>query len=341
LLPAEREATRAQLQAAIGVELLYAPGGDARATALADTAVATVRRCRPPASQRLAVLRLAVHGLHRPDLLHHRVALYDELVETADALGDASALTTALTGRASDRVELGRLPEARADLARADALARRHRLPQNLVITGWSLATLHQMDGDAVGAQALIAQTEALDATLSMAGRGIPLYKRAVLRLLEGRLPELEPQLGAAAAQIELFRDVHALSLLEAGREPDVRGLLGSWAEQPRVPRDYLWVLFTVVRARLWARLRDPDAVADLRAALTPYADRLAVGSAAVAFLGSVELALAELAAAADEDDAAATHLARARRVHEDLGLDVWVRLTDELGDRLGLPRAT
>ncbi|HSO64379.1 MAG TPA: BTAD domain-containing putative transcriptional regulator, partial [Ornithinibacter sp.] len=168
LLPADSEATRAQVQAAIGAELLYAPGAAGRATALADTAVATVRRCGAPASQRLAVFRLALHGLHRPDLLHHRVALYDELVETAAVVGDASALTTGLTGRASDLVELGRLAEARADLARAEALARRHRLPQHAVIVGWSHATLLQMDGDVATTEAVIARTEALDATLSM-----------------------------------------------------------------------------------------------------------------------------------------------------------------------------
>ena len=338
LLPAESGATRAQVQAAIGSELLYAPGSAGRATALADTAVATVRGSGAPAPERLCVIRLALHALHRPDLLHHRVALYDELVETADAVGDASALTTGLAGRASDRVELGRLAEARADLARAEALARRHSLPQNLVIVGWSCATLHQMDGDVATAEAVIARTEALDATLSMAGQGIPLYKRAILRLLEGRLPELEPEL-RGAARVHLFRDVHALALVEAGREDEARGVLGPWAEQPPVPWDYLWVLFTVVRARLWARLRDPDAVAALRAALAPYADRLAVGSVAVAFLGSVELALAELAAAAGEPETAAEHLARARRLHVDLGLDTWVRLTDDLAERLGLPR--
>ncbi len=339
LLPSGSEATRAHVQAALSTELLYAPGTSARATALADTAVATVRRCGAPASQRLAVLRLALQALHRPELLHHRVALYDELLETADTVGDAPALTTGLTGRASDLVELGRLPEARADLARAEKLARQHRLPQDIVIVGWSLATLHQMDGDVVTAEAVIARTEALDATLSMAGQGIPLFKRAVLRLLEGRLPELEPEL-RAAPHVSLFRDMHALSLVEAGREDEARRLLGPWAEQPPVPRDYLWVLFTAARARLWARLRDPDAVAALRAALAPYADRLAVGSVAVAFLGSVELALAELAAAAGETEAASEHLARARRVHVDLGLDLWVRLTDELSDRLGLLRS-
>ena len=340
LLPLDRVVTRAHVQAAIAVELLYGPGAAGRATALADTAVAAVRRAGAPQDQRLHVLRLALQSLPRPDLLHHRTALLDELVELADAVGDASALSTGLIGRASDLVEQGRIAQARDDLARAEAIARRHRLPQNLVIAGWCRATLHQMDGDEPAAEAVIARTEALDASLSMAGQGIPLYKRAVLRLLDGRLPELEPELGSAAP-VTLFRDLHALSLVESGREDDARALLGPWSEQPPLPWDYLWPIFTVVRARLWCRLGDPEAVAALRLELAPYADRFATGSLATAFLGSVHLALAELAVAAGEREAAARHLARARRAHEDLGLRVWVRLTDELGDRLGLPRGT
>ena len=337
LLPAGSAGTRALMQAALAAELLYAPGAADRATALADTAVAAARRGLPKA-ERLQVHRVALQALHRPDLLHHRAALYDEVVETADEVGDASALTTGLTGRASDRAEQGRLVEARADLDRAEVLARRHRLPQNIVITGWSRATLHQMDGDLAAAEALVDETEALDATLSMAGQGIALYKRSVLRLMEGRLPEMEPRLRVAGrAQPRFFRDLHALALVELGREDEARQLLGPWPEQLPPPWDYLWVLFTVMRARLWSRLGDPDAVADLRRGLTPYADRLATGSLGVAYLGSVELALAELAAAAGEPEVAAGHLARARRVHADLGLDAWVRITDETGDRLGL----
>ncbi|GAA4397085.1 hypothetical protein GCM10023168_01720 [Fodinibacter luteus] len=336
LLPADREATRAHVRAAVAAELLYVPGAAGRATALADTAVSTVRRCGASPAQRLHVLRLALQAMPRPDLLHHRAALHDEFVELADAVGDTSALSTGLTGRASDRVDLGRLAEGREDIARADAIARRHRLPQNVVIAGWARATLHQLDGDEAAAEAVIAETAALDATLSMAGHGIPLYKRSILRLIDGRLPELEPELRAAASS-PLFRDMHALALVEAGRHDEARTLLGPWSEQPPVPWNYLWVIFTVVRARLWCRLGDPDAVAALRADLTPFADRFATGSVAVAFLGSVELALAELAATAGERDAATEHLAHARRVHEELGLDLWVRLTDELGDRLGL----
>ena len=338
LLPPDEVVTRASLQAAIAVELLYKPGAANRATALADAAVAAVRRSDAPDPVRIGILRLAIQAVPFPDLLHHRLAMYDELVDLADAGGDASVLSTALTGRASDRLELHRLQECREDIARAEALARRHRLPQNVVIAGWARATLHQMDGRVAEAEEVIAATDALGATLSMAGRGIAIYKRGMLRLMDGRLPEMVDELADAARHAVLFRDLHALALVEGGRVDEARSLLGPWREQPAVPWDYLWVGFTALRAHLWSRLGDPVAVRELRDTLVPYADRLATGSVAVAFHGSVELALGELAAAAGDREAAALHLGRARRVHEALDLPVWVRLTDELAARLDLP---
>ena len=82
-----------------------------------------------------------------------------------------------------------------------------------------------------------------------------------------------------------------------------------------------------------WGTWRPPRAARGL----TPYADRMATGSVAVAVHGS-QLALGELAAAAGDRQAAAEHLGRARRVHEALDLPVWVTLTDEAAARLDLP---
>ena len=88
-----------------------------------------VRRSGTRDAVRLAVLGLAVQAMLRPDLLHHRLPLHDELIDLATALGDHSVLAGALTARASDRVDLGRFADARADLDRAEELARRYRLP--------------------------------------------------------------------------------------------------------------------------------------------------------------------------------------------------------------------
>ena len=102
---------------------------------------------------------------------------------------------------------------------------------------------------------------------------------------------------------------MQALALVSGG--PRGRGprTARAWSDQPALPWDYLWAGFTAVRACTWAALGDPQAVADLRADLTPYADRFVVGSLPVFFLGSAHQVLGDLAAAAGDLDAARDHL--------------------------------
>lgn len=337
-LPEERQDLRALLQGGLAVELLYRPGGAERGTALAEAAVQAVRRSGAHDVLRFWVLRLAVQALVRPDLLHRRMPLFDELVGLTSALGDAAGLAAALTGRASDRVQTGRLDAAYADVLRAHEIARRHRLSQNLMVSGWCLAVWRQMEGDFEAAERATDELEAFQSTLAMAGEGIALCQRAVLRLLQGRLPELEEVLGSAAAWFPPFRELHALALVHADRAEEARRILGAWTDQPPLPWDYLWLGFVVVRAQVWCALGDEEAIGDLRDQLAPYADRFAVGSLAVTFLGSVELTLGELAAAAGDHAAAREHLARARAAHQAAGLSLWVDRTDAVLARIAAP---
>ncbi|MEV6493150.1 BTAD domain-containing putative transcriptional regulator [Actinoplanes sp. NPDC051633] len=326
-LPADRAATRAHLQVSLAVELLYRPGSAARTTALADEAVQAVRAIRGSGAHdtvRFHVLRLAVQALLRPDLLHHRAPILDELIGLAVARDDVSSLIGALTTRASDRAELGRLGDAHADLLRADDLARRHQLPAALMITGWCLATWRQLTGDLDGAETAIAELEAFQATLAMAGEGIAMCQLSALRMVQGRLSELVPILRAVAEHFAPFREVLALALIEAGRADEARRMLGAWSEQPPLPWNYLWSTFIVFRAYVWIALGDRDAVRDLRAQLTPYAGRLA-GTMPVAVLGSTDLVLGELAAADGDPAAAREHVDRARRICAELGLPHWL----------------
>jgi DNA-binding SARP family transcriptional activator len=324
----------AHLTAALAFELFLRPGSEEESTRLAEEALAGIRRTGADQQQRLAVLQLATSALLRPDLVHRRLALYDEALELARAAGAHAAAATSLSSRASDRATLGLLDQARSDVLRSRELARRHHLPQNLVVTGWIASMLLQMEGRLEEAERAIADIEALEATLAMAGRGIELAQLVNVRDLQGRLAELEPALAVVADHHPAFVELHALSMVAGGRLEELRLRLGPYTEQPPVHRDYMWVGLMCIRARYWVALGDQDAVADLRSQLAPYADMLA-GTIAVTFQGCVHHTLGLLALAADDREAAAEHLRRAREVHERLGLDLWVARTDELVARL------
>ncbi|HTW17899.1 MAG TPA: BTAD domain-containing putative transcriptional regulator [Nocardioides sp.] len=333
--PADEALVRAHLTAATAFELLYRPGAADRATRLSDEAVRLVRATGRRGERELEVLRLAQAALLRPDLLHHRTPLVDEIVEIATAVGDPAPLAGALAGRAQDRFELGRLDAVRSDVVRAHELAERHHLSQQWLVTGWYRTTLALLDEDWDTGERLIAELEAFAATLAMSGGGIETAQLFSLRDGQGRAAELEPALRPLAPYHPAYREVHALALARTGALDELRMLLGPWSEQPALPWDYMWPFLVAVRAEIWVALGDAGAARDLLATLGPYADRLAV-TGPVGFRGSMRLHLGELARVAGDDVAARDHLEAARRVHEELGLPLWVARTDATLARLG-----
>ena len=332
---------RARIQAALTIEYLYAPGAAATLTALLDAAIGATQGPAFPDRDRAAVLHVTTGALTRPDLLHRRTAVVDELVALHTRAGDEPGLALALTQRAAVRAELGRLEEAHSDIVRAAGLAERHALPQLLLIAGWALATLKQAHSDLTGAEADVVRLERLEQTLAMPGIGIGFAQRTTMRWAEGRLGELERALRQAAeVQPGEMRDLHALALIETDRAAEARLLLGAWPEQPPINPDYLWTSLTVLRAWVWLALHEqglagPEVVADLRRRLEPYADRYAVGGMSAFFLGSIAHTLARLAAAEGDLEAARRYAESAVARHRASGLDRWTERSAELLARL------
>lgn len=328
LLPADDVLTRAHLTAALAAEHLHKPGAVEESTRLADEAIAAVRRSGRRGQRELTVLRLAQRALLRPELLHHRMPLSDEIVQLAATVGQPLDHAVALSTRAQDRAELRRLADARSDIERAHQIAEQHHLSSNRMVTGWCLALRAQLDGRYDDAERMIQEGEALQTTIAESGNGIGLCQLVQLRDLQGRLPELEPMLRGIRGFHPALREGHALAMARTGRLDELRTLLGSWGEQPELVRDYLWLFLTPLRAEVWTILGDRDAARDLHDALAPYADRLAI-AVPVGFHGSVRLTLGRLAAVLGDSDAAREHLLEARRVHDELGLPAWVARTE------------
>lgn len=310
------------------------PGG--RCEAWADQALA-LARWHPDVAVRIDVLQVVLNPLRRPDLLPRRVGVADELVALCVRSGDERALASALCKRALNHSALARPDAAMADLQRALVLAERHHLAPALMVIRLGTAVLLQAAGEWAASEQALAAAESVQATIAMAGTGIALPVRATALFAQGRLAEAEPQLASASllAVHPSLRDLHALALLRAGRVDDARAALGPWREQPELIWDYLWVSGTVLRALVWSELGDLGAVADLRGQLAPFADRVADGAMAACFLGSVRHALAALALAAGDADAAAREARAARDLHRRLGWNPWERLSQELLDRV------
>lgn len=326
----------ARVTGGLAFECFFKPGLEEESTRLAEEAVRLAREATNDPRERLDVIQLALAALHRSELLERRLPLAAEFVDLATKVGDPARLSAALVMRAADLGELGRLEEARSDVVRAHDLAERHRLSQNLMITGWARSLLLQVEARWDEAERALDELDAFESTLSVSGTSIGLGQRAVMRELQGRLPELREVLEGYVDFHPVFREMYALAVIRSGEPDQARRWLGPYAEQPPVPRDYLWTTITALRSWVWTALGDGEAAADLHARLEPYADRLVYGSGTVVFLGSVQHWLGELAAVAGDREAARRHLEAALDVHHRLGLPFWEARTRAALDRLG-----
>lgn len=333
-LPADEDALRARCTGALAAEWMYAPGSGDVAAALVDEAMHIARRVADPTLLR-DVLNLSHLALHRPDQGLRRLPIADELVTLSVRYRDDTALASALCRRGQDRAELGRWSDGVADYEQALELATRHHLVPVLLIARYALGVVAQAHGRWEESVAVIAQNEAFETTMSLTSTGIGLGQLASVRMWEGRLPELEPALKEALPWHASFRDLHALALVSGGRLAEARSALGPWKAQPGISWDYLWVSSTVLRARVWAALEDLEAVADLRAELAPFAERLAVGGMTAYVFGSVHHTLALLALTAGDLDEARQHAATALAVHRQLGFGPLEAETEKLLARI------
>jgi hypothetical protein len=220
-------------------------------------------------------------------------------------------------------------------------LAEQHRMAPALMVIQLGLGVLRQAAGEWDASEDALRRAEAVQSMVFMAGAGITGVVRATALYARGRLGEAEPQLRTAASVHPAMRDLHVLAVLAAGRRDEARILLGPWREQPVMIWDYLWVTHAVIRSFVWVQLGDAEAVAELRAQLEPFADRVADGAMAAAFLGSVRHALAALALAQGDLAAARTWATEARDLHRRVSWAPWERLSQELLDRVPVPQGT
>jgi DNA-binding SARP family transcriptional activator/tetratricopeptide (TPR) repeat protein len=315
-LPEDEVATRARVQAALAVELLFDLPATDRRIELAEEALAAVRR-QGTEDELLTVLHLAHISMERPDLLYRRRDLAEEMVQRAERSGSPAQLAHAWCKRAADSAEAGDWTAACADVERAYALAVEHQVVAARLIAGWGRVLALQVAGDASAAEHGITEMARLQQSVSMPGEELPLIHVTSLRMLQGRPNELEDVLRAGMTAQPGLRDLLALTLAQSGRLDEAREVVGPWSQQRSLQLDYMWTTLMAARAMVWSYLGDPAAVAELTAALTPYEGRLVSGGMSAAYLGAVDHVLGELALAAGDAQAARRHLSAAVEVHE------------------------
>jgi hypothetical protein len=110
--------------------------------------------------------------------------------------------------------------------------------------------------------------------------------------------------------------DAVVLGLLDAGREDEAQA---AWRLRRPVSRDYYWLAATTLRAHAAARLGDLAVAWQAREELRPWAGRIGGLDSGTLVVGPVDDALAAVAEALGEHDAAAAARRAADRVRRAL----------------------
>jgi tetratricopeptide (TPR) repeat protein len=308
---------RARVLARLARALVFTPALHRRA-ALSEQAVSMARRLGDPATL-AAVLydrHLAVWG---PDNPADRLAIAGEVVELAERCGDRALALQGRGLRTADLLELGDPAALRAEIEAYERAATELRQLHYLWHVPLLRATQALLAGRFEEAERLAAEGLAVGqrAHDQAVGVYVPVVV-AVVRWLQGRLPELEGavrELVARYPAVPAWRGALVLALALDGREGEARAELDWLAARDfaDLPRDQQWLCNLALLAMACRRLGDRHRAAVVYELLLPCAGRLVPTTRlAVGCLGAVSHYLGILAAALGRWEAAAGHLAEA-----------------------------
>jgi DNA-binding SARP family transcriptional activator len=329
-LPDEDSALRARLLARLAAGPLKVKGDATRDRrfALSAEAVEIARRLGDPAvlAWALDARKVAIWG---PDSLEEHWAVIEELQEIAEHGGDPEQLVDAhicMLIKLFERFELDRFD---AEYARAAKAAGQLCQPGQR----WLVAVMAPIHALLVGRLADVDRL--IDEAFELGREAAPwnarmasLLQRFVLRGLEGRLPEVEHELRAGAAENPEYpvlqaalASLHSDLCDAAGARTAFEGLAGD--NFAALPLDEEWLLAMALLADACAFLDDTERAAVLYGRLERYGHRMVVGPIEVA-LGSAARPLGKLAATLGRPEQAAFWFEHAAVENERVGAKPW-----------------
>lgn len=332
---------RCELLARLAVEGYFSMPGDRRGALVAEAEAAARRLGDPVALTAALAAELLVGWRH--DNLTTRLALDDELVETAATAGIAYAELIGRHFRMVDRLEAGDRAAADADLAACDRLASRLGHHAFHVQLGWYRAMLAFVDGDLERAELLVHEAfdrnVASNESAAWTAYGAQMYR---LRREQGRHGELTEVIAAAAQrQPRLWVALTAgLATIEAehGDTDAARRILDRVVAADPFAGDHhlLWPLHAVELAEAAVASGHDGAARCAEPVLARHEGPVAVLATGHLCLGAVDRARGDVALTLGRLDEAVERYEHAIEVEAAIGARVYANRS-----RLGLARAS
>jgi tetratricopeptide (TPR) repeat protein len=303
---------RSRLLARLAIELSFSPHHERRA-ALAEEALTLARRTGLPDA--LGPALMARHwSLWRPENLDERLGTATELLRLARTAGSAKTELQGHRWRMMGLLEHGDVDGADLEMEAYAELAHQRGQPAELWHVHLYRAMRHLLAGRYREADAESRTGFAMGREIgeTNAHQGFALQQAALLRD-RGGLAGAED---AVRAHVERYpsipgwRCLLAHVLAELGHTDEARAHVEDLCRDgfAHIPRDALWLGAVTHLAEAVASLKDVPRARELYGLLSPFADRHVVVAWATTCAGSAARAVALLAAAAGDRDAAASH---------------------------------
>jgi DNA-binding CsgD family transcriptional regulator len=308
----EPTAARARTLAVVSEDLAFTE--PERAEALVEEARAIARALDDPVTLGHVLLSYRISA-RTPDNGEARQQTADELIALGYRTGQPTFTIVGLSHRAWCYRESGALSEGMHAMHAALELQGERALPPTYAV---SVLLFRAAD---LAVRGSLVEAEALtEEVWSLTGEGFDAanwYAPALLliRHAQGRIAELVPMIELAGDQPGIgpaYRCALAVACAQVGRLDEARAIVEEFAADgfASLPRNFTWLAALAALAEAAEWVADPVTATALEALLEPYSGRIA--DLPQAMVGPLDLALAQVALAADDPAMAAQCAARA-----------------------------
>ncbi|SHH33426.1 ATP-binding protein [Geodermatophilus nigrescens] len=325
VVPPDRPALRARLQARLAVALSFARRPE-RVQELTAAALDAARGLGE-GPVLAAALEARLWATWHPYGVAERLALADELLDVARREDAPETAAVARRWRVVALLEAGRIEEVWPETARHAEEAGRLRMPYELMYVAVFTTMRALLEGRLADAQASAEHVRTF-AELRGGADAVQfggVHALTLASLAGGLAAMADPLLGFARAYPALpaWGGAAAYALAVAGRTDEAQAEVDAlWPPEERLPVDAVLLPGLVFLAMAVTALGDRERAAHLYRLLEPLAGRTVVLGAGGAVWGTTDARLAELAETAGRPGAAAAHRAAARAALRALGAD-------------------
>ena len=276
-------------------------------------------------------LRIKAQIDRRPETTSDRLAAIQELVATAEAIGDQERLADGLDLYIYDLLELGQIDQVDEKIAAQRRVAHEMKQPFQMHVAAVFQTMRAILWGDFDNAERLAKEAANLSQQIGLADLdGIYGIYMFTIRREQGRLQEIAPIVKLVAAsnpQASTWRPGLALIFCSLGLTDECRSIFETLASAgfAFVPQDSLFAATLAYLSEVCSYLGDAERAATLYELLLPYDGRTVVVGGATACFGAAGRFLGMLSLAMSELETAERHFQQAIEQNAQMGARPWL----------------